>query len=87
MYLKQPFLLFNTKVAEEPFDEVNFGGLYNDGQYSDVLVFTSNFYKPFVEKIGTRLVVNVGSLGIDYHESSEHYLTILSFYEGEGTVT
>lgn len=80
-YLKQPFLLNNT-LSDDPFDEVNMGGLYNSGKFGDLVIFSSQNSPPFVNEIKGRIVLNIGSLGVDYHYTGNHYMAIASIYEG-----
>lgn len=82
-YLKQPFLLNNT-MTDDPFDEVNMGALYNGGDFGDLVVFSSVHSPPFVNVVDGRIVLNIGSLGVDYNFTASHYMALVSIYEGEG---
>lgn len=60
----------NTLNKEEPFDETNFGQLYNNGDFGDFIITSSNRHEPLFRKISTsnskhsKGIINVGSLGI-----------------------
>lgn len=62
-YFKQPFYLTNT--LDEPFDEVNLSGLYNGGNFGNIIVTSSRKSPPFAREIKGRIYVNIGCLGID----------------------
>ena len=85
-YFKQPFYLTNTLTKEEPFDETNFGELYNHGDFGDFVIVSSNRHEPFFRKIitsngkGYKGIINVGSLGIETNLSGEYYMSVLSVY-------
>ena len=60
------------------------GRLYNCRNYGDLVVFSSQTSPPFVNEIKGRIILNIGSLGVDYHFTGNHYMAIASIYEGEG---
>jgi hypothetical protein len=60
--------------------------MYNDGSYGDIIITTSNFSPPFAKTVQGRVFVNVGSLGMENHETGKHYMSLISLYEGEGSV-
>lgn len=62
-YFKQPFLLTNT--LDEPFDETNLPGLYNDGKFGDIVVTSSRNNPPFATEMNGKIFFNIGCLGID----------------------
>lgn len=85
VYFKQPFLL--TNAHEEPFDETNLNNLYNEGKFGNIVVISSNRDAPFAREVRGRVFVNIGSLGIDHANSlNEHYMALVSIYDGEGPV-
>ena len=84
-YLKQPFILTNTE--EEPFDETNLPELYNSGKFGDIIVTSSRKNPPFATEVSGKMFVNVGSLGVDKENyTNNHYMTLISVYEGTGPV-
>ena len=58
--------------------------MYNDGEFGDMVVISSSFSPPYINKVNGRLILNIGSLGVDYNETGNHYMVITSLYEGEG---
>jgi hypothetical protein len=81
-YFKQPFLL--TNAHEQPFDETNLPGLFNKGLFGDIVVTSSERSPPYAREIKGRVFVNIGSLGIEHHDTGKHFMTLLSIYDGEG---
>lgn len=80
-YFKQPFYLTNT--LDEPFDETNLPGLYNNGEFGHIIVTSSHRDPPFAREIKGRVFVNIGSLGMDEPNLTEkHYIALLSIYDG-----
>lgn len=86
-YFKQPFYLTNTTTNLDPFDELNFGKLFNSGEFGDLVVFSSNMKPPFLNEFDGRIILNIGSLGIDYHYLNKKYIVLVSVYEGNGPVS
>ena len=85
-YFRQPFLVSNT--IEGHFDEVNLPSVYNKGKFGNIIVTSSRHNPPFARQVKGRLYVNVGSLGIDSpHQAAKHFMTMLSVFEGEGSLT
>lgn len=82
--MKQPFFLTNTISSQDPFDEVNLGQLFNDGNFGDIVVFSSTISPPFVNLVDNRLIVNIGGLGVDYHYTDKNFISLISLYEGDG---
>lgn len=58
------------------------GSLFNAGKFGDLVVFSSNLSPPFVNSVGERVVLNIGSLGVDPHYTGSHYMSIVSLFEG-----
>lgn len=84
-YFKQPFYLVNAQ--DEPFDETNLTKLYNQGKFGDIVVSCSHRDAPFAREVRGRVFVNIGSLGIDHpNNAGQHYMTLVSIYDGEGPV-
>lgn len=84
--MKQPFWLTNTTTSQDPFDELNIGNLFNNGNFGDLVVFSSNTSPPFVNEVNGRIMLNIGSLGVDYHYTGKNYIVFASIYEGDGPV-
>lgn len=74
-----------SNTVEGQFDEVNLPGLYNGGEFGNIVVTSSRHNPPFAREVKGRLYVNVGSLGVDSpHEAGKHFMTLLSIFDGEG---
>lgn len=49
-----------------------------------MILFSSTRMKPFAKRVDDRVVVNVGSLGIEANDDGNNFMVVLSVYEGEG---
>lgn len=84
-YFKQPFYL--TNVQDEPFDETNLPGLFNNGKFGNIVVAVSSQKPPSAHEIKGKVFVSIGALGMDQpNNEDQHYLTLISIYDGEGPV-
>lgn len=85
-YLKQPFFISNT-LEDATFDETNFSGVFNRGNFGNVIVMSSQRNPVFAHKVkGNKIFVSIGSLGVDYHAQDKHFMALMSIYDGEGDV-
>lgn len=62
-YFKQPFYLSNAQ--DEPFDETNLPGLYNNGNFGSIVVTSSRRAPPLAREVRGRVYVSIGALSID----------------------
>ena len=84
-YFKQPFYLSNAQ--EEPFDETNLPGLYNNGDFGHIVVTSSRRAPPLAREVRGRVFASIGALSIDLPNPEEkHYMTLMSIYDGSGPV-
>ena len=77
-------MLTNTISAQDPIDEINLGSLFNNGEFGELVIFSSNTNPPFINEYGGRIVLNIGSMGIDYHYTGKNFMVMASIFEGDG---
>ena len=73
-----------SNSSNEPFDEVNLDNLFNAGSFSDIIIISSKTMVPYARSFNGRLVVNIGSLGMDSEFHDKRYMTLMSIYQGQG---
>jgi hypothetical protein len=60
--------------------------LYNHGNFGELIVFSSTRSPPFAKELNGRVILNIGSLGIEPNESVKNFIAIASLYDGDGAV-
>ncbi len=80
-------MLTNTTTSRDSFDEINIGQLFNNGNFGDLVVYSSNISPPVCTEVNGRIIMNIGSLGFDHHYTGKNFIVIASIYEGIGPVS
>lgn len=61
---------------------MNIPALYNNGEFGDLVIFSSVFHQPFVNEVNGRVIHNIGSLGVETNFAGNNFMSLVSIYEG-----